>query len=53
MGGEPGFGINVSGEVVGRSYLDKVFFFKRGKHTCGFTQNDPFGWMCLCGATAR
>ena len=22
-----GFGINASGEVVGRSYLDKVFFF--------------------------
>ena len=39
-----GFGINASGEVVGRSYLDKVFFFKCGKHTCRFTQNDPFSW---------
>jgi hypothetical protein len=29
-----GFGINASGEVVGRSYLDKVFFFRCGKHTC-------------------
>ncbi len=38
----PGFGINASGEVVGHSYLDKVFFFKCGKHTCRFTQNDPF-----------
>jgi uncharacterized membrane protein len=37
-----GFGINASGEVVGRSYLDKVFFFKCGKRTCRFTQNDPF-----------
>ena len=39
-----GFGINASGEVVGRSYLDKVCFFKCGRHTCGFTQNDPFSW---------
>jgi probable HAF family extracellular repeat protein len=39
-----GFGINASGEVVGRSYLDNVFFFKCGKHTCRFTQNDPFSW---------
>ena len=39
-----GFGINASGEVVGRSYLDKVFFFKCGRHTCSFTQNDPFSW---------
>jgi probable HAF family extracellular repeat protein len=39
-----GFGINASGEVVGRSYLDNVFFFKCGKHTCRFTQNDPFRW---------
>ena len=39
-----GFGINAGGEVAGRSYLDKVFFFKRGKHTCKFTQNDPFSW---------
>jgi hypothetical protein len=39
-----GFGINASGEVVGRSYLDKVFVFKCGKHTCRFTQNDPFSW---------
>jgi uncharacterized membrane protein len=39
-----GFGINASREVVGRSYLDKVFFFKCGKHTCRFTQNDPFSW---------
>jgi len=28
-----GFGINASGEVVGRSYLDTVFFFTCGKHT--------------------
>ena len=40
-----GFGINASGEVVGRSYLNKVFFFKCGRHTCRFTQNDPFSWM--------
>jgi uncharacterized membrane protein len=39
-----GFGINASGEVVGRSYLDKVFFFKCGRHTCRFTQNDLFSW---------
>ena len=39
-----GFGINASGEVVGRSYMDKVFFFKCGRHTCRFTQNDPFSW---------
>ena len=26
-----GFGINASGEVVGRSYLDTVFFFECGK----------------------
>ena len=39
-----GFGINASGEVVGRSYLDKAFFFKCGKHTCRFTQNDLFSW---------
>ena len=39
-----GFGINASGEVVGRSYLDKVFFFNGGKHTCRFTQNDLFSW---------
>ena len=39
-----GFGINASGEVVGRSYLNKVFFFKCGRHTCRFTQNDPFSW---------
>jgi uncharacterized membrane protein len=39
-----GFGINASGEVVGRSYLDNVFFFKCGKHTCRFTENDPFSW---------
>ena len=39
-----GFGINASGEVAGRSYLDKVFFFRCGKHTCRFTQNDPFSW---------
>ena len=44
-GGESlGSGINASGEVVGRSYLDKVFFFRCGKHTCRFTQNDPFSW---------
>ena len=39
-----GFGINASGEVAGRSYLDRVFFFKCGKHTCRFTHNDPFSW---------
>ena len=39
-----GFRINASGEVVGRSYLDKVSFFECGKHTCRFTQNDPFSW---------
>ena len=39
-----GFGINASGEVIGRSHLDKVFFFPCGKHTCRFTQNDPFSW---------
>jgi probable HAF family extracellular repeat protein len=39
-----GFGINASGEVVGRSYLNKVFFFQCGRHTCRFTQNDPFSW---------
>ena len=39
-----GFRINASGEVVGRSYLDKVFFFKCGNHICRFTQNDPFSW---------
>ena len=33
-----GFGINASGEVVGRSYLDKVFFF-----TCGFTPDGAAG----------
>ena len=43
-GVSPGFGIDASGEVVGRSYLDNVFFFKCGKHTCRFTQNDPFSW---------
>jgi hypothetical protein len=37
-----GFGINGNGEVVGRSYLNKVFFFPCGRHTCRFTQNDPF-----------
>jgi len=40
-----GFGINASGEVVGRSYLNKVFFFKCGRHICRFTQNDPFSWI--------
>jgi probable HAF family extracellular repeat protein len=40
-----GFGINASGEVVGRSYLNKVFFFPCGRHTCRFTQNDPFSWI--------
>jgi len=40
-----GFGINASGEVVGRSYLNNVFFFKCGRHTCRFTQNDPFSWI--------
>ena len=39
-----GFGINASGEVAGRSYLNKVFFFKCGRHICHFTQNDPFSW---------
>ena len=39
-----GFGINAGGEVVGRSYLNKVFFFKCGRHICHFTQNDPFSW---------
>jgi probable HAF family extracellular repeat protein len=39
-----GFGINASGEVVGRSYLNKVFSFKCGRHICHFTQNDPFSW---------
>jgi len=39
-----GFAINASGEVVGRSYLNKVFTFRCGKHTCQFTQNDPFSW---------
>src|SRR5262252_1589692 len=39
-----GFGINSGGEVVGRSYLNKVFFFKCGRHICHFTQNDPFSW---------
>ena len=48
-----GLGINASGEVARRSYPDKVFFFTCGKHICRFTQNDPFSWMCLCGATAR
>ena len=37
-----GFGTNASGEVAGGSYLDKVFLFKCGKHTCRFTHNDPF-----------
>ena len=40
-----GFAINASGEVVGRSYLNKVFFFPCGRHTCRFTQNDPFSWI--------
>ena len=45
MGGVSlGFGISASGEVAGRSYLDTVFFFKCGKYTGRFTQNDPFGW---------
>jgi probable HAF family extracellular repeat protein len=39
-----GFGINSGGEAVGRSYLNKVFFFKCGRHICHFTQNDPFSW---------
>ena len=39
-----GFGINASGEVVGRSWLNKVFSFKCGRHICHFTQNDPFSW---------
>jgi uncharacterized membrane protein len=40
-----GFRINAaSSEVVGRSYLDKVFFFKCGRHTCRFTRNDSFSW---------
>ena len=39
-----GFGINASGEVVGRSYLNKVFTFPCGRHICHFTQNDPFSW---------
>jgi probable HAF family extracellular repeat protein len=39
------FGVNAGGEVVGRSYLNKVFFFKCGRHTCRFTQNDPFSWI--------
>ena len=38
-----GFGINASGEVVGRSYLDKVFFFKCRKHTCRFTPDGAAG----------
>ena len=33
-----GFGINASGEVVGRSYLDTVFFF-----TCGLTPDGAAG----------
>jgi probable HAF family extracellular repeat protein len=40
-----GFGINAGGEVVGRSYLNVVFTFKCGRHTCRFTQNDPFSWI--------
>jgi probable HAF family extracellular repeat protein len=39
-----GFAINSSGEVVGRSYLAKTFTFTCGRHTCRFTQNDPFSW---------
>jgi probable HAF family extracellular repeat protein len=39
-----GFGINANGEVVGRSYLNVVFTFRCGRHTCRFTQNDPFSW---------
>jgi probable HAF family extracellular repeat protein len=39
-----GFGINAAGEVVGRSYLNVVFTFRCGRHTCRFTQNDPFSW---------
>jgi probable HAF family extracellular repeat protein len=39
-----GFGINASGEVVGRSFLNKVFTFRCGRHTCKSTQNDPFSW---------
>lgn len=39
-----GFAINAGGEVVGRSYLNTVFPFKCGKHTCTFRQNDPFSW---------
>ena len=45
LGVSVGFGINASGEVVGRSYLNKVFFFPCGRHTCRFTQNDPFSWV--------
>jgi probable HAF family extracellular repeat protein len=40
-----GFGINASGEIVGRSYLNKVFTFPCGRHICRFTQNDPFSWI--------
>jgi probable HAF family extracellular repeat protein len=43
-GASLGFGINAGGEVVGRSYLNNVFTFRCGRHTCRFTQNDPFSW---------
>lgn len=39
-----GYGINPAGEVVGQSWLNNVFTFRCGKHTCEFTQNDPFSW---------
>ena len=45
-----GFRINAaSSEVVGRSYLGKVLFLKCGRHTCRFTQIDPFSWTAGLG----
>ena len=49
-----GFGINASGEVVGRSYLDKVFFLRCGKHTqsAAYAINDN-GQIVASGSNAK
>jgi probable HAF family extracellular repeat protein len=39
-----GFGINGTGEVVGRSYLTTFIQFKCGRHICTEHFADPFSW---------
>jgi probable HAF family extracellular repeat protein len=40
-----GFGINATGEVAGRSYLNKTIQFRCGRHICTEHLVDPFSWV--------